>query len=402
MGKILLFNCICWIYKRHIPLRKNRILRISTLSSLILIFVLTGEGLTAEPHVRDSGDIKLGALIRGYYLNDQRIQWSGLEAAFGADAVVSLWKEEKTHWGRIKAGGEFFLNLPYGKNILRDKERDKYRTNFETNIFEISQLLLHIKKDTLTLRLGKVETPFGKTYYPLFSNSCFDAPFIRTEAILARETGVFILYKLKFFNLDMAIVNGGEDKDTNSSKAFITRLGINGEKEKWVLGISGKIQDGIGSDRQKIYKRHAGIDFMVGYSNFILSGEVIYDEYGCHRDCSSVDGIPRSLYYRDIYYRNKTPITGVGGYIDLSYKKTNWSGNVNYGEYWPQRIGNPYHDDPIRRGIIKLSFNLSPRLQAYGVGLFENERKTEEWRSGEKGIAVMVGLQYLIQHPISP
>jgi len=40
-----------------------------------------------------------------------------------------------------------------------------------------------------------MDTPFGRTYFPLYSNSRIDAPFIRTEAIGWRQTGVLLHYK---------------------------------------------------------------------------------------------------------------------------------------------------------------------------------------------------------------
>ena len=43
----------------------------------------------------------------------------------------------------------------------------------------------------LTAAFGKMETPFGRTYFPLLTNAWLDAPFLRTEAILwrAQESG---------------------------------------------------------------------------------------------------------------------------------------------------------------------------------------------------------------------
>lgn len=342
------------------------------------------DGLTA---------FRLDALLRGYYINDQRIRWSGLEATFGAEAALSSWIEKELDSGRLRAGGEFFVNQPFDKNILRDNVRAAYHPNFQVSPFEISRLNLQYKRGALTVKLGKAETSFGRTYFPLFTNSRLDSPFIRTEAILWRETGVFMFYEPGVFVLDMAVVNGSEDRDTNSSKAGIIRLGIKGEK--WAFGISGKKQDGIGSESQKTYKNHYGIDFMVRLASFVLSGEAIYDEYGFRRNYSEADIFwPRSLYYRDTFYKDKTPITGIGGYLDLGYRATNWLAGLSYGEYYPRKIGHPYHDTPIKRSIVKLAYNLTSEFQTYGVGLFENDRREEEWKAVTSRLAVLVGAQY--------
>lgn len=368
--------------------------RISVLFiALFFIFIPNNQSIAAEFKVSDSTDIRLDALLRGYYLNDQRIEWSGLESTFGVEAIISPWIEKKYNWGEIKVGGEFLLNQPFGENILMDIEgRREYRSNFETETFETSELNIQVKRGSLIFKIGKAETPFGRTYFQAFSNSRFDAPFIRTEAILWKETGIFLQYKPKFFVLDLAIVNGEEEKDTNSSKAGIARLGAEGEN--WAFGISAKYQDGIGSGVQKTFKNHAGADFMIRYSSFTFSGEFIYDEYGLYRDYEDDIFWPRSLYYRDIYYRDETPVTGIGGYLNLGYRKANWIVDLNYGEYYPKEIGNPYHDDPIRRGLAKLAYNFTAELQAFGVVLIENKRETEEWKSDARPFAVLIGLQY--------
>ena len=194
--------------------------------------------------------------------------------------------------------------------------------------------------------------------------------------------------------MDLAIVNGEEDKDTNSMKGVIARLGVEGKN--LVFGISLKQQDGIGSENQKTHKNHYGIDFMLRNSSLIFSGEVIYDEYG-FRKFFNEDEIfwPRSLYHRDTFYKFKTPIVGIGGYIDLGYRKENLFFNLNYGEYYPKKIGKPLHDDPIKRSTIKLAYNLASKLQLFVIGLLEHKRKTEDWQSAKTSV-LLIGFQYKI------
>ena len=341
----------------------------------------------------DSTNLHFDGLVRGYCLNDQRIEWSGLESTFGAEAVINSIIEKYTSTWKIRVEGEFYLSQPFGKNILSDEMRNSYKSNFQTEIFMISKLNIQAESNDFTIRLGKGETPFGRTYFQTFSNSFFDSPFIRTEAILWRETGLFINYAFGLFSLDVAVANGEEDKDTNSSKAAIGRIGIG--KKNYALGISAKYQDGIGSGVQKTFKNHFGIDFMARYLNLTLSGEVIYDEYGLYRNYNEAEIFwNRSLYYRDIFYKDKTPITGVGGYLNLGYKYAKLNIDLNYGLYYPKVIGNPYHDDPNHRGIVKIAYNLTSELQVFGVGLLENERKTESWKSDASPFAFEVGLQY--------
>lgn len=359
----------------------------------ILLIIIPIAAFAKQYKLDDSTNLSFDGLVRAYYLNDQRIEWSGLESTFGAEAVLNPIIEKYINTWKIRVEGEFYLSQPFGKNILSDEKRNSYKSNFQTEIFIISKLNIQAELNNFTIRLGKGETPFGKTYFQTFSNSFYDSPFIRTEAILWRETGLFINYTFDMFSLDLAAANGEEDKDTNSSKAVIGRIGIG--KENYAFGVSAKYQDGIGSGLQKTFKNHYGIDFMARYLNLTLSGEVIYDQYGFYRNYSESEIFwNRSLYYRDIYYKDKTPIAGIGGYLNLGYKYAKLSIDLNYGLYYPEKIGNQYHDEPNHRGILKIAYNLASELYVFGVVLLENERKTESWKSDERPFAFEVGLQY--------
>ncbi len=193
--------------------------------------------------------------------------------------------------------------------------------------------------------------------------------------------------------LKLALSNGEEDGDTNSSKAGIIRVGFG--SKNFDLGFSLKAQDGIGSENQKEYKNHAGFDCCFRKNRLSISGEIIYDQYGFHRYIEEEKIYwPVSFYYRDIFYKTKTPIEGIGGYINLKYSGEKFIINLNYGEYHPQKIGNQYHDEVNKRFILKFL----KRIKSFKVFLsvlFENEREhKEEWRSGEKGLAFLLGISY--------
>lgn len=360
---------------------------------VIPLMIIPISAFAAQYKIDDSTNLYIDGIVRGYYLNDQRIEWSGLESTFGAEADInSIIERDMSTW-KIRAEGEFYLNQPYGRNILSDEMRNSYKSNFQTEIFTISKLNIQTELNNFTIKLGKGETPFGRTYFQTFSNSFLDSPFIRTESILWRETGLFINYTIGLFSLDAAIANGEKDKDTNSSKAAIGRIGVG--KKNYAFGVSAKYQDGIGSGVQKTFKNHYGIDFMARYLNLTLSGEAIYDEYGFYRNYNENEiSWNKSIYYRDIFYKDKTPITGIGGYLNLGYKYAKLNIDLNYGLYYPQKINNPYHDELNHRGIIKIAYNLTSGLQVFGIGLLENERKAESWRSDAKPFAFEVGLQY--------
>jgi len=81
-------------------------------------------------------------------------------------------------------------------------------------------------------------------------------------------------------------------------KAITGRFGFDFSHVKF--GISGLYQDGEGSEEQKQFRRHAGVDGMVRLGNWVLSSEIIYDEYGLRRVGFDPDDIfwQRSIYYR--------------------------------------------------------------------------------------------------------
>ena len=337
----------------------------------------------------------VGCVVRGYYLNDQRIEWSGVECTFGAEAAVApVFKRRFGSW-ETTVEGEFYLNQPFDRNLLADTpERRSYLENYRVDTFEISQLRIAVATGDLTLVAGKMVTPFGRVYFPLYSNARLDAPFIRTESILWRETGFLLRYAPGVLTADVALTNGGEDRDANSSKALVSRIGIDAERA--ALGVSFKVHDGIGSEGQKVYNNHVGMDCMVRRGRFICSAEVIYDEYGFRRPGFDPNDITwcRSIYYRDLNCRLNVPITGIGYYVDVGYRGDRWSCFLDYGEFYPQSIGHPQHDVVNRRAIVKVDYHFTPSLSVYAACLVENAGYLAQDNRPRQGGVLLAGLQW--------
>ena len=339
--------------------------------------------------------LDIGLVARGYYRNDQRVDWSGMEETFGAEAALTPRLKQMCGDWEVTVDSEFYLNEPYNRNMLLDTaERRSYASNFRTDTLEISRLSVALRRDDFTLLLGKMNTPFGRTYFPLYSNARIDAPFIRTESILWRETGVLARYKPGMFVADLALVNGCENLDTNSSKALVSRLGL--EAEQWAVGCSVKFQDGIGSEDQKEYRNHLGVDMMVRDGSWNLSAECIYDQYGFTRPKFNPMDIAwdRSIYYRDESSGRNAPITGIGYYANLDYQWERWAATLNYGEFYPESIGVPQHDRVQRRGILKLACTFAEHLQVYSVVMLENGGYIAQEGRSRIGAVVLNGLQY--------
>ncbi len=349
----------------------------------------------AKVKIDDSTAVHIGSIFRSYYVNDQRLQWSGMEARFGVESALTARIEKEFRGGNLRVFSELFFNQPFDKNILSDERRARYRANFDIDIIEIPQLFIRFSTGDFSITLGKQETVFGKNHSLPLLNSYFAQPFIRTEAILRYETGLFLEYKPGILDFDLAVVNGGAEMDTNSSKAGIVRLGLDGKN--WALGVSAKFQDGIGSENQKQYKNHAGLDWMLKTGAFRFCGEIIYDEYGFRKEFNEDDIFwPRSLYYRDLFYKLEEPITGIGGYVNLQYETPGWFLELNYGEFHPREIGHALHDEPVKRAIIKLRLRLAPGFHAFAMVLFENKRPKEDLFKGASDYAFLLGLRYTL------
>ena len=340
----------------------------------------------------------MGVLVRGYYLNDQRIQWTGNEETMGAEGILTpaiVFKQNNgSEWS---AHGEFFIQDTINKNVyLIGEDRPSYRGNYDYNAFELAQLHLRYKQQFFEFRAGKFESPFGNYYSPIMSNSRWDAPFIRTESILWRDTGLMVRVTPSVFDVALALTNGCEGNDTNSMKAVIGRLGVN--FPYMTMGISGLAHDGEGSEEQKQFRRHAGVDMMIPIGNWVLSSEIIYDEYGMRRDDFDPQDIfwRKSIYYRQINKSLNVPITGWGGYVDMSYDFDPWLFSVNYGEYYPEQLhdtGYPQHNIINRRVLVKLGRNFTKNVQWYNAMLVENGGYVAQEGQKRRIWAVLSGLK---------
>ena len=322
-------------------------------------------------------------VARGYYENDQRICWSGMEETFGAEADITTRLRQRYGDFEFLIDGEFYVNQPYDSNeLMDDAERRSYAANFRVNEFDISQLSLSTKYDDWTFTIGKFVTPFGRTYFPLYTNAMWDAPFIRTEVIGWRETGILAHYKSGWFVADVALTNGGQDLGTNSSKFVVARLGL--ESDDWAVGASAKKGNGVGSEMDKEIDNHFGVDLMFRSGPFRISSECVFDQYGFGRPGFGLPDNPldnitwvRSIYYRDVSSGQAgVPCTGVGYYVNADYNTDYnagpWTATVNYGDYYPLYTGTAPDQRVQHRGVAKVGFRFAKPLVVYSALIVEN------------------------------
>ncbi|MDX1948676.1 MAG: hypothetical protein SFU86_25030 [Pirellulaceae bacterium] len=338
----------------------------------------------------------LGGQARGYYINDQRIEFTGQEATFAVEAVADGTLHHQVGEWDVQLSGELFFTQPFDRNLLVDSPtRAAFAHNFDIDILSISQLYFAARRNDLYFAAGRFVTPFGRFYYPLYRNNFDDSPFIRSEAILYRETGMLAQWDPGNLVFTAALTNGGPNQDTNSSKAFIGRAGY--DSGSFALGSSLKFQDGIGSEGQKTFNSHLGIDAMARRGNWTFSGEVIYDHYGFRRPGFDPDNITwgRSIYFRDLNKATGKPIQGVGYYLNLGYEGPLWTLMFNYGEFHPERLGIPEHDVTSRRGILKASRHWSPHLETYTVLMLENTLPGIFDTHDRKGVYFIAGCQFV-------
>lgn len=339
------------------------------------------------------GGLSFDGLFRAYYVNDQRVQWTGNEETFGVEGVLApSWSYEDSGMS-VATNGVFFLNQPFDRNLLKFPAGTSYEPNFQIDPFQIWNLNVSIERGNWRLAFGKAPTPFGRYYAPLFSNNRSDAPFIRSEIIHWNEVGIFLRYTSGIFLADIAVTNGTQDRDTNSSKAGVVRLGM--QTPGFEAGASAKIQDGVGSEWQKYVNNYFGFDVLVNRGNWDVSAEVIYDEYGYRRpiDPNTITW-GRSLYYRDIYVgRPGGKLTGLGYYVNVGRTWANLRIDLNYGDYFPTPLDNALVDTPHHRGLIKGTWRCARGLESFTSVMVENVRPVEPFRSGQSPITVLTGMQ---------
>ena len=341
-------------------------------------------------------------VVRGFYRNDQRVNWSGMEETFGAEADLTPRLRYRSGDFEFIVDTEFWINQPYERNPLVDTpERQSYAADFQVNQFAIGKLAMITNYSDWTFKIGKFETPFGRSYYPIYTNpylstnQAMDQPFIRTEVIENRETGILAHYKSGYFTGDIALTNGGDNLDTNSSKALVARIGL--ESECWAIGASAKKEDGDGSEIIKEFGTYYGIDAMLRQKPWTLSAECIYDEYGFGRPGFD----PLQIYWiKSIYYRDESsgkqgvPLTGVGYYVDLDYAEGRWDASLDYGEFYPLSTGAAPDQRIERRGLVKVAFQWAQPLQSYTVLILENDGYIAQANSARSGVAFLQGFQF--------
>lgn len=337
-----------------------------------------------------------GGKGRGYYLNDQRIEFTGVEATFAVEGVLEGGVLQRMGEWDLTCDAQLFLNQPFGPNILADSpERRSFAVNFDIDPLQISQLYLGARRGDYYMALGRFVTPFGRFYFPNYRNNFDDSPFIRAEAIHFRETGLLLQWDPGIWVFQAALTNGSFLQDTNSSKALVARVGI--DQPWYALGASIKMQDGNGSETQKMYNNHAGVDAMIRFGSWTLSGEAIYDQYGLRRPGMPLDNITwaRSLYYRDLNNGFENPFNGFGYYANLGYEGMNWTWMFNYGEFYPQQVGIPQQDAITRRGMIKGSRHWTRNFETYGVIFRENDLANSFAGRTRRGSYVLFGCQFV-------
>jgi hypothetical protein len=337
-----------------------------------------------------------GGKGRGYYINDQRIEFTGMEATFAVEGVLEGGLVQHAGGWDLSFETQLFLNQPFSKNILADTpERRSFAANFDIDPLQVSQLYLGARNGDFYAALGRFVTPFGRFYFPNYRNNFDDSPFIRSEAISFRETGLLLQWDPGIWVMQAALTNGGFQQDTNSSKALVARVGI--DQPWYAIGTSVKWQDGNGSDAQKAFNNHAGVDAMIRRGSWTLSGEAIYDQYGLRKPGTPLNSITwgRSLYYRDFNNGLDTPITGFGYYLNLGYEGPLWTLMLNYGEFYPQQIGIAQQDAVTRRGLIKASRHWTRNFETYSVVLRENDLPNAFDSSTRRGTYVIFGCQFV-------
>jgi hypothetical protein len=355
-------------------------------------------GYQGAPHVFGCGEKSTAfvwANARGFWSNDLRYEFTGQESTIGVEGatLASVVHQEDGWTSAITA--EFYLNQRFDDNLLVDYPlRESFSHNFDIDTFEISQLFITANRNDWFCDLGKLVTPFGRYWAPTITNERTDAPFIRTESVLFRETGIQLRYQPNHWRLAAAITNGSSDQDTNSSKALVARAGF--DAGNFAGGASVKTQDGIGSENQKEFKNHAGIDLMMRNGRLILSTEWIYDEYGLRRPGFDLDDITwgRSLYNRQLNRGLNQPLSGWGWYANANWQGARANTILQYGEFHPNRIGDNIHDQITRRISSKYIRRISDRLDWYVSGIFENRVANAQDNRNRKGAFVLTGFQF--------
>ncbi len=343
----------------------------------------------------DGREVCLGAIARASYLHDQRYEFTGTESSFGVESQLFGAVCEPIAFGSVRFTGEFYLTQPFDRNLLVDyAERESFAHNFDVEPLEISQLTIDWSYGDWRTTWGRFVTPFGRYHLPLFSNNRDDSHFLRSEAILFRETGLLVEWQPEIWQLALAMTNGSDGRDTNSSKAVVSRCGV--ELENFVGGVSVKWQDGTGSEGQKEFNRHAGFDVLLRNGPWAVASEFIYDQYGLRRPGFDLNEITwgRSLYNRQLNIGRNEPITGVGYHTSLIYHDCGRTWTLGYGQFFPQQIGDSIHDISTRRLMGQLQLNWSSHVSSFATTYWENSVPAAQGGRTRHGLYLLTGLQY--------
>ena len=319
-----------------------------------------------------------------------------MESTFGGEAVLTPRLRQRCGDFEFLIDSELNINEPFDQNqLLTDPERKSYAANFQVNQFDISQLALVTNYGDWTFKVGKFVTPFGRSYFPLYTNSYWDAPFIRTEVIEWRETGILAHYKSGCFVGDIALTNGGENLATNSGKSAMARVGL--ESDDWAVGCSAKQGAGVGSEIDKEFDDYFGVDMMFRDGPFQISSECVFDEYGFGRPTSNPLNITwvKSIYYRDVSSGQQgVACTGIGYYVNLGYAEGRWNTLLNYGDFYPLYTGTAPSQRVQHRGLVKVAYQLAEPLQIYSVLIVENGGYIAQENEPRIPVAVLEGFQF--------
>ena len=184
--------------------------------------------------------------------------------------------------------------------------------------------------------------------------------------------------------------------DTNSGKGLVGRIGH--ESETHWLGASLRSDDGDGSEWQKRFRNVAGIDAGFWLGSWWFGGEAVYEQHGFRHEPTStplaLDIGRRSLYGRDVFVADERPIDGfcywVGAGCDLDRLRLEF----NYGESYPEKIGDPLHDAPVKRFLTKVAYRPAPRMEVFWVFIQENHRPVPAIISNIQPYGTWVGTQF--------
>ena len=280
-------------------------------------------------------------VARGYYQNDQRIEWSGMEETFGAEADIMSRLRQRCGDFEFVLDSEFYINQPFDSDqLMNDAERQIVRRQFPSQ--PVPGLAIGVGDELR--RLDVQDRQVRNSLRPHLLSALYQRGMGRAVhphgSDRLRETGILGHYKSGYFVADLALTNGGDRPRHQLQQvpggAGRPGVGLLG------LGASAKKGNGNGSEWDKEFDNHYGVDLMFRSGPFQFSSEFVYDEYGFGRpgfDPLDITWV-KSIYYRDVSSGHLgVPCTGVGYYVNLGYADGPWNALVNYGDYYPLYSG---------------------------------------------------------------